>query len=471
MNYYRLFNIGFKNQPNYRYIGMIILSKKGLQFSIKYLFPIISILVFSVLNTANALSLIDVYMRAKQHDADIHIAESRYNAEAQARPIARANILPQASLIANTTTVDLETEGTTLGVDSTEVNFNDHGYTLNISQALYHHDFYVQLRQSKNSVERASIDLDASYQELITRTADAYFNVLAEQDNLTFRKSEIEAIERQLEQAKKRFEVGLIAITDVKEAQASYDLAVASEIEAQNALEISKDDLEVIIAERANQLNPLSDRIQLISPEPNDVEEWIYKALNENLSLLSSEYTTKIAQQEIKLQKSQHYPTLDIVASHNDVDTGGLSGTRKAEDTRIGLELNIPIVSGGRTYYQTREARYRAELSTNEHEKIRRETIKNTRNAYLNVISGISRVKALARALESTEAAARAAEAGFQVGTRTSVDVLLSLQETFRAKRDYSRARYDYLLNTLNLKQAVGTLSVDDLVQIDGWLN
>jgi len=423
------------------------------------------VLFFALQSIGHAYNLMEVYMRAKQHDADIHIAESRYNADAQARPIARANVLPQASIRANTTDVSQETDGSTFGVAGTDVDFNDHGYTLNITQALYHHDFYVQLRQAKDSVARASIDLDASYQQLMIRTADAYFNVLAEQDNLTFRKSEIEAIQRQLEQAKKRFEVGLIAITDVKEAQASYDLAVASEIEAQNALEIAKDSLEVIITERTNELSSLSDRMQLITPDPNN------KALSENLSLLSSEYTTKIAQHEIKLQQSQHYPTLDIVASHNDTDTGGLTGTRQSEDTRIGLELNIPIVSGGRTYYRTKEARYRAEQASNEHEKIRRETIRNTRDAYLNVISGISRVKALARALESTEAAANAAEAGFEVGTRTSVDVLLALQETFRAKRDYSRARYDYLLSTLNLKQAAGALSVDDLVQIDSWLN
>jgi len=428
-------------------------------------------LALSIFNTAHAYGLMDVYMMAKQQDTDIQIAKSRYNAEAQASPIARANILPQADISAESTSVSQKTKGETFGVAGSDVDFNRHGYTLSISQALYHHDYYIALRQAKSSVGRASIELDASYQELMQRTADAYFDVLAEQDNLAFRKSEIEAIKRQLEQAKKRFEVGIIAITDVKEAQASYDLAIASEIEAHSALEISKDSLEVIIAERADPLKILSDRMQLISPEPNDVEEWITKALKENLSLLSSEYTTKIAQQEIELQRSLNYPTIDIVASHTDTDTGGLSGSRELEDTRIGLELNIPIIAGGRTYYKTKEARYRAEQSTNEHEKVRRETIKNTRNAYLNVISGISRVKALARALESTEAASRAAEAGFQVGTRTSVDVLITLQETFRAKRDYSRARYDYLLNTLNLKQAVGTLSVDDLVQIDGWLN
>ncbi len=441
--------------------------------SIKTTLPFFLLVICFITNidSARANSLVDVYSMAKQTDADIQIAESKYNADAQARPIARANILPQASVKANTTDIHLKVDGETFGIPGRSVDFNEHGYTLSINQALYHHDFYVQLRQAKNSVARAKIDFDAAQQDLMVRTADAYFNVLAAQDTLTFRNSEKEAIERQLEQAKKRFEVGLIAITDVKEAQASYDLAAAREIEAQIALETSKDALEVIIAQRLEALHPLSDRMELVSPEPNDTEEWVYKALEQNLALLSSEYTTKIATQEIKLQQSRHLPTLDIVGTYQDLDSGGLTGSRELEDTRIGLELNIPLVVGGRTYYQTKEARYNAELAQNQHEKVRRETIQSTRNAYLNVIAGISRVKALAQALDSTEAAARAAEAGFQVGTRTSVDVLLTLQETFLAKRDYSRARYDYLLNTLRLKQAAGILSIDDLLKIDGWLN
>ena len=430
-----------------------------------------SIFLLAVHGTLDANSLVDVYSMAKQNDVDIQIAESRYHAESLARPIARANILPQASITANTTDSRQKTEGQTFGVPGRTVNFNDHGYTLSISQTLYHREFYIQLRQAKNSVARAKINLDAAHQDLIIRTANAYFNVLAANDSLIFQKSEKEAIERQLEQANKYFEVGLTAITDVKEAQASYDLAVAKEIEAQNELEISKDALELIIAQQLNNLDPLSNRMELVSPEPNDAEDWVYKALEQNLTLLSSEYSTKIAKQEIKLQQSRHFPTLDIVASHSDSDTGGLTGSLETEDTRVGLELNIPLIKGGRTYYRTKEARYNADLAAGEYEKVRRKTIQNTRDSYLNVIAGISRVKALARALESTEAAASAAEAGFQVGTRTSVDVLLALQETFLAKRDYSRARYDYLLNTLRLKQASGTLSVDDLLKIDGWLN
>ena len=409
---------------------------------------------------------------AKQHDADIMIARSRYDIETRAMPIARANLLPHVDITANTTDIRQKTKGETFGIAGRGVDFNDHNYRLNVRQALYHRDFYVQFRQAKNSVAKAKIDLDAAHQELIIRTARSYFDVLSAQDTLHFQISEKEAIARQLERAQKRFEVGLLPVTDVKEAQASYDLVVAREIEAQNALEIAKDALEAIIARRPpRHLRPLSDRMELVSPQPDDVEDWVNQALDQNLTLLSSEYNTRIAHQEIARQRSNHFPDLYVVMSHSDTDTGGLTGSREMEETRIGLQLNIPLVEGGRTYYKTKEALHKAELARSQHEKIQRKTIQDTRDAFLSVIAGISLVKARVRTLESTQAAARAAEAGFRVGTRTSVDVLLALQDTFQAQRDYSRARYDYILDTLKLKRAAGTLSVDDLLKINDWLN
>lgn len=420
---------------------------------------------------ASATGLAEIYAMAKQHDADIMIARSRYDVETQAMPIARANLLPHVDITANTTDIRQKTKGETFGIAGRAVDFNDHNYRLNIRQTLYHRDFYVQFRQAKNSVAKANIDLDAAHQELIIRTTRAYFDVLSAQDTLHFQRSEKEAIARQLERAQKRFEVGLLPVTDVKEAQASYDLVAAKEIEAQNALEIAKDALEAVIAHRPGHLHPLSDRMQLVPPQPDDVEAWVNQALDQNLMLLSSEYSTRIARQEIARQRSNHLPDLYVVMSHSDTDTGGLTGSREMEETRIGLQLNIPLVAGGRTYYKTKEALHKAELARSQHEKVQRKTIQNTRDAFLSVIAGISLVKARARTLESTQAAARAAEAGFRVGTRTSVDVLLALQDTFQARRDYSRARYDYILDTLKLKRAAGTLSVDDLLKINGWLN
>lgn len=434
---------------------------------------IISVVFISLAITQSqvyASGLVDVYSIAKSKDTQIREAEANFNASAQARPIARASLLPQFSLSAETSDNKLETEGQTFGVAGADVDFNSHGYSLRLTQSLYNHEFYVQLRQAKNTVAQAQVVLDDAKQDLILRVSEQYFEVLASQDNLRFATSEKEAIDRQREQAEKRFEVGLVPITDVKEAQSSYDRAAAREIDAQIALELAFDALAVITRERITDLKPLSDRVELVRPDPDSVEDWINTALNQNLALLINEYDTKIAKQEIERNQSQHLPTLDIVASYNDSDSGGLTGSRQTEDSRIGLELNFPIFEGGRTYYQTKESRFQYQAALEAHERIRRETTRDTRDAYHNVVAGISRVSAFNKAVESAEVAAEATQAGFEVGTRTSVDVLLALRTVFEAQRDYSRSRYDYLLDTLRLKRSTGTLNPDDLLQIDDWL-
>ncbi len=437
---------------------------------------VIRITLFSLLILSLACSqlqangLVDVYTIAKSQDTDIRQAEANYHASAQARPIARASLLPQINLSAETSDNTLETEGQTFGISGADVNYNSHGYSLRLTQSLYNHEFYVQLKQAKNTVAKAQIELDSSKQDLILRVTELYFNVLAAQDDLKFATAEKDAINRQREQAENRFEVGLIPITDVKEAQSSYDRAIAREIDAQIALELAFDALAVVTGERLANLKTLSSRMQLLRPEPDNVSEWINTALNQNLSLLINEYDTKIAQQEIKRNQSQHLPTLDIVASYNDSDSGGITGSRKTEDSRIGLELNFPIFEGGRTYYQTKESKYLYQAAIQANEKIRRETTRDTRDSYHNVVAGVSRVNAFNKAVESAEVAAEATQAGFEVGTRTSVDVLLALRSVFEAQRDYSRSRYDYIIDTLRLKQSAGTLSADDLLQIDGWL-
>lgn len=421
-------------------------------------------------STGYANGLIDVYTIAKSNDTEIREAEASFNASAQAKPIARASLLPQVSLSAEFSYNTLDTEGQTFGVSGADVDFNSHGYSLKLTQSLYNHEFYVQLRQAQNTVAKAQVVLDSSKQNLILRVTELYFNVLAAQDDLRFAMSEKKAINRQREQAERRFEVGLIPITDVKEAQSSYDRSIAEEIDAQTALELSLDALAVLTSKRITDLRTLSQRMELVRPDPDSVEDWVDTALNHNLGLLINEYDTKIAKQEIKRNQSQHLPTLDIVAAHNDSDSGGLTGSRKTEDSRIGVELNFPIFEGGRTHYQTKESQYLYRASLEAHERIRRETTRDTRSAYHNVVAGISRVNAFGKAVESAEVAAEATEAGFEVGMRTSVDVLLTLRSVFQAQRDYSRSRYDYLLDTLRLKRSAGILNSDDLLQIDAWL-
>ena len=372
--------------------------------------------------SVQAEGLVDIYQLSKAQDTEIREAEANFNASIQARPIARASLLPQLSASAETSDNTLDTEGQTFGVAGADVDFNSHGYSLRLTQPLYNHNFYVQLRQAKNTVAKAKIELDSSKQELIIRVVEAYFNVLAAEDSLRFAEAEKNAINRQREQAEKRFEVGLVPITDVKEAQSSYDRAVAREIDAQIAHELTLDALAVITGNRIDTLKTLSERVELLRPEPNDVHDWIDTALNQNLALLINEYDTKIAKQQIALNKSQHLPTVDIVASYNDTDSGGLSGSRKTEDSRIGLELNLPIFEGGRTHYRTKESRYLYQAALESHERIRRETIRDTRDAFHKVVAGISRVSAFDKAVESAEVAAEATQAGFEVGTRTSVE-------------------------------------------------
>lgn len=428
------------------------------------------LILFSFQSHVAANGLIDIYTIAKAQDTVYREAEANFFATSQASPIARAALLPQINFSAETSDNSLETEGQTFGVSGGDVDYNSHGYSLRLTQALFNRDFYVQLKQANNNVARAQAQFDASKQELILRVTELYFNVLAARDDLKFATAEKGAINRQREQAENRFEVGLIPITDVKEAQSSFDSAVAREIEAEIALELAIDALAVITGDRITELNILSNRMELVRPEPNNVTDWINTSLNQNLALLINEYDTKIARQEIQRNKAQHLPTVDLVAAYNDNDSGGLTGSRQTEDSRIGLELNFPIFQGGRTHYQTKESQYLYQAALQSQERIKRETTRDTRDAYHNVVAGISRVSAFNRAVESAEVAAEATQAGFEVGTRTSVDVLLALRSVFQAQRDYSRSRYDYLLDTLRLKNAAGTLSADDLLQIDTWL-
>ncbi len=432
--------------------------------------PIILVTLLCLQSNLSANGLIDIYTTAKAQDTVFREAEANYFATSQASPIARAALLPQVNFSAETSDNRLKTEGQTFGVSGGDVDYNSNGYSLRLTQALYNRDFYIQLKQANNNVARAQAQFDASKQELVLRVTELYFNVLAARDDLRFATAEKQAINRQLEQADNRFEVGLIPITDVKEAQSSFDSSVAREIDAEIALELALDALAVIIGDRVTDLKSLSQRMELVRPDPDNVTDWINSALNQNLALLINQYDTKISRQEIQRNKAQHLPTIDIVAAYNDTDSGGLTGTRETEDSRIGLELNFPIFQGGRTYYQTKESQYLYRAALQAQERIKRETTRDTRDAYHNVVAGISRVGAFNRAVESAEVAAEATQAGFEVGTRTSVDVLLTLRSVFQAQRNHSRSRYDYLLDTLRLKNAAGTLSADDLLQIDTWL-
>jgi outer membrane protein len=426
--------------------------------------------LFSLSTTLlQAQDLIDIYKLAIVQDAELRIAEFEYLATRESLPIATSLRKPQidfgASLIRN------EAEGT-IRPDNTR---NDIGYSINLTQTIYNAENRATIDAAGAFVTQARAEFEVAQQDLILRVAEAYFRILASQDVLEFARAEETAIARQLEQAQKRFEVGLIAITDVLEAQARYDSALAQTILAENQLDNSFQALEVIIGETPST-NParLSDSLVLNRPVPAQSEPWVEIALQNNQSLLAALAAEQAADYERQIKSKSRYPTLDFTASYADVDIENdfinFPPDDDQQDLRLAIQLNVPLYTGGRISSESAqaEADYQSARSVALLQK--RLTAQNTRIAYLGVISGISQVKALKQALDSSNTALEATEAGFDVGTRTSVDVLISLRAIFAAQRDYAGARYQYLLDTLRLKQASGLLSTDDLEQINRWL-
>ncbi|MCP4488221.1 MAG: TolC family outer membrane protein [Gammaproteobacteria bacterium] len=414
-----------------------------------------------------AQDLIDVYNQALQQDAQLRIAESEYLAATEALPVASSAYLPQVNFSANVTSSDSDSGST--GDDGTT---DSYGYTLSLFQNIYNAETIALVDIAEAQVAKAEADLAVSRQDLIIRVAERYFGILASEDNLELAIAEKNAIGRQLEQAQKRFEVGLIAITDVHEAQARYDSAVAQQLLAKNLLDNASQALQVIIAETPDlQLAQLGDELELGIPAPEDSRLWVEVALKNNNGLVSSLATLNVAKYTRAQLASSDTPTLDFTASYTDTSIeSDISGEYDQEDLALQIELNVPLYTGGRISAQKQQAESEYQAAKDATLLQQRLTSQQTRDAYLGVVSGISQVKALRQALSSSTTALEATEAGFEVGTRTSVDVLVSLRETYAARRDYASSRYDYLINILRLKQASGLLNVDDLLEINLWL-
>ena len=429
----------------------------------------ITLALFVCRNTV-AADLVEVYQMAESSDPVYSQSVAAYEATLEAKPQARALLLPTVSLNANTASNDQDIS-TSSGTSPGEVGFNSHGYSLDISQPVFRYDRYLSLQQADSQIQQAQAELDAALQDLVIRVSERYFDALAAIDNLNFVQAEKTSLGRQLEQAKQRFEVGLIAITDVHEAQAGYDRSVANEILAENLIDNTREAVREVTGNYLTDLAPLGETMPLVTPEPAVIEKWTQISQQQNLQVIAAKNQLETARQEIKIQQSGHLPTLDIVANKGYSSSGGRFGGAQIHTTAIGLELNVPLFEGGLVNSRTREAHSLYNQAFQRLEETYRSAQRQTREAYLGVISGISQVKALAQSVISSESALEATQAGFEVGTRTTVDVVASQRVLLQAKRDYARARYDYILNTLRLKQAAGTLTPEDLQEINRWLN
>ena len=410
--------------------------------------------------------LISVYRLALDADPQYLAALEAHKAALEVAPQSRAALLPDIAITGDVSRNRFDPRGS--GDTSYSTNQT---YSVGLRQALYQRERFIQLEQADSRVAQADAELLAAQQDLLLRAATRYFLVLGAQDNLAFVEADKEAIARTLEQAQQRFEVGLAAITDTLEAQARYDIAVSDAINADRLLDDTKEALRELTGELPVAPEVLKAEIPLLAPEPADRNAWIAAAVEQNPLLLAARAATAVAKQEIQVQNSGHYPSVDIVAdySYRDTEFGGFTPLER-NDSAIGLQMNLPLYQGGLVSSQTRQSRYQYNQAREEQEKQRRATERQTRDNYRGIISGISKVEALQHAVLSNEKAVEAAEAGFEVGTRAVVDVLDAQRELLRARRDHARSRYDYLLDTLRLKQAAGILHETDLVQINNLL-
>ncbi len=423
--------------------------------------------------TASAESLYAIYQRAQDADPALRAAAAARDAAVEVKPQNRSGILPSIGLSGDISRDSYDDRAALPGVSNPTYATNQ-TYSLKLTQPLFRWDRWVAQGQADDLVTQAEAQYTAAEQELVVRVAERYFGILAAEDALRLARAEKESIGRQLEQAQQRFEVGLSAITDVQEAQARHDSTLAAEIRAEDQLESTREQLREITGTATASFDPVhDDEFALIAPEPQDQQTWVDTALKQNPGLAAARAGSEAARQQIQIARAGHYPTVDAVASHSYLDNN-LSGIRTLErnDSSIGLQLNVPLYQGGYVNSKTREARARFDEARERLDASQRALERQTRDAYRGVISGISEVRAATQARTSSTTALEAAQTGYEVGTRTIVDVLNAQSALSQAELNLSQSRYNYLLNTLLIKQAAGTLAPSDLEGLsNNWLS
>jgi outer membrane protein len=431
---------------------------------------LIAVMLIGVPSLLRAEDLMTIYERALRNDPVIKEAEARQSAAGESRSQGLALFFPKLSAVgASGREWRHNTIASLNNLFPANQEYWNSSFSVNLTQPLFHWDHWVQLSQSDNRIAQAEAEYQAELQNLMVKVTEAYFNVLSAQDNLRFTVSEKEAISNQLEQAKQRFEVGIIPITDVYEAQAAFDQTTANELEASNNVDNQKELLREIIGENEAQLFSLGETLPLKKPEPENLSKWGDTAEVNNLSIISAFNQMEVSRKAIDIQRNGHLPKLDIVGAYGVTDNGSSFGPR-GDVQSIGVQVNVPLFEGGAVNSRTRQASFEYEAAKESLMAVKRSILRQVNIAYRNIMTNISRIEALKATVASAANALEASEAGAEVGIRTMVDVLAEQRNVYRAKRDLSRARYDYLINTLKLKEAASSLNPVDLEQINRLL-
>lgn len=426
----------------------------------------LAIIASTVGSTAYALDLEQAYQQALKNDPQWGAIDNQYWSDSLKVELSRDALKPTVGLSAavNANKVDPES--------AASYNYTGTQLALQLRQPLYRTDLWkaYSKAQALNSANEAN--WRQKLQEQVQRVSEAYFNVLRAEETLGASKSEEAALKRQLEQAQKRFDVGLIAKTDVLEAQAQLDGATASRISQEVSLASAREVLASIIGGDASQLSGLRADFIVTAPQPSNPDDWVKLAHDKNPQLASARFNYEAAQQAIEEQRSAYRPTIDLVASvsNRDNGSGSVASANNGSQMAAGVELQWPLYTGGRTATAIKQASFASDAARDQVTSIERQLTAQTRTAYLNASADSYRVAARQQAVKSSEAALAATKAGYDVGTRNIVDVLLAERNVYAAKRDHANSRYDYVINTLKLRSASGQLTALDIKELNGWL-
>jgi len=426
------------------------------------------------LPTARGADLLEIFRMAQGADAQYAAARAAWSAGQEKLPQGLSGLLPSATVSASSQYNDREFRSRDPAVGTTTSQFNSNAASISATQPLYRPQNMAAYDQAKTQVVQSDAVFAQAAQDLILRVAQTYFDVLLAQDTVEFSQAQLTAIGRQLEQAKRNFEVGTATITDTHEAQSRYDLTTSTEIAARNDLELKKRFLELIIGRPAPGLSPLGPRFRPLFPEPNNPAVWVDNAVLNNLQLRASQASLDFATKEVERNRAGHRPTLDAFATYSDSGSGAGTVGVAGVDTKagvVGVQLAIPIYQGGLTSSRVREALANEDKARQDLENARRTAQLTAQQTFLGVASGVSQVKALEAALVSSQSSLDSTRLGQEVGVRTQVDVLNALLQLSLTRRDLAQAKYTYIFALLRLKAAAGNLTEQDLVHVNGWLD
>lgn len=440
---------------------------------------------------SQADTLLDIYELALENDAQLKAQEAQYLANLEQENVALSALLPQVNAGYGFTNNKSETTsqqilgfgdtGPIVGEGFNESDTDTKGWDVSLSQTLFDLSAWYNYQAGEEVSKQAEADFAANTQNLIVRVVEAYFSVLRAQDNLAAATAQERAFERQLEQTRQRFEVGLIAITDVYEAEAARDLAQVQRIVEENNVDVALERLSVLTGQSHGELFKLSDDFEAKVPAPSDRSAWVDFALDNNYRLSAARYAEEAARQAAKANKLEHAPTVTASYRYSDTDT---EGTRDADPRPIFLvqpdsestqeqwqvRVDVPLFSGGRISANRRRAAQDYIAAKESRINLQRTTVTEARSLHMTVMSDVARVAARQQSIKSAQSALDATEAGYEVGTRNIVDVLNAQNLLFSSLRDYANSRYDFIINSLRLKENAGTLSPDDVQRLDSFL-